>query len=57
MEEENLHMDTISLVGSVFLAIVGCVLMDWHFRKVSERNFRRTLHAEVESYLKLSKRL
>lgn len=54
---ENVCMDAISAVGAFFFVIVGCVVIDWHFRGVSARNCRRARYAEVESYLRQGKRI
>ncbi len=54
---DNVLMDAITTIGTFFCFVVGCVAADWYFRGVSERRFRRGLHAEAESYLRSPKRI
>lgn len=54
---DNVFMDAISAIESFFCIVLGCVVVDWYFRGVSERRFRQGLHAEAESYLRTPERI
>jgi len=50
-------MDTTNLLIS-FLGLIGIgIALDWHCRGLSDQRRRRSLHAEVQSYLRQKERI